>query len=76
MTVAIWPHKGRKEKASPAAGPLIRRPKQKDQNLIRSLRSTGFKVVTYEVPVQRAPANTYGTPPELPHHQSKSEATA
>jgi transglutaminase-like putative cysteine protease len=27
----------------------------------------GFKVVTNEVPMQHAPANTYSTPPETPH---------
>jgi hypothetical protein len=36
----------------------------------------GFKVVTNEVPMQHTPANTYGTSPETPHHQSESEATA
>ena len=36
----------------------------------------GFKVVTNEVLIQHAPANTYSTPPEPPHHLSKSEATA
>ena len=36
----------------------------------------GFKVVTNEVLMQHAPATTYGTPPEPPHHQSESEATA
>ena len=36
----------------------------------------GFKVVTNEVLMQHAPANTYSTPPEPPHHQSESEATA
>jgi transglutaminase-like putative cysteine protease len=36
----------------------------------------GFKVVTNEVPMQHAPANTYRTPPETPHHQSESGATA
>jgi transglutaminase-like putative cysteine protease len=36
----------------------------------------GFKVVTNEVLIQHAPANTYGTPPEPPYHLSESEATA